>query len=298
MAHVSFYDQIARNKRNSVLLAVLFGAAVLAFVAAIGWLMVPEFAVLIVLLAGVLVTLDAWWSYKFGDRVVLATVGAKPADPIKHRFLIDSVEGLAIAAGIPAPKAYVYESGEMNAFACGRDPANASIAVSTALLASLKRDELEGVIGHEMSHIANYDIRFATLIAVLVGLAAIVSYMFLRSFRFHDSGDSGKGGGVYIAILIAAVIFAILAPIATRLVQSAVSRKRELLADASGAALTRYPEGLASALEKIGATNKGKEKVSEAVSHIFFVDPNRSPLDELFATHPPLKVRVAALRAM
>ncbi len=171
--------------------------------------------------------------------------------------------------------------------------------MTTGLLENLRRDEVEGVIGHEMSHIRNYDIRFATLVAVLVGLTAIISYMFLRSLRHMKfSGGKGKSGAGIIVILIIAVIFAIFAPIVTRLVQAAVSRKREFLADAGSAKLTRYPDGLAKALEKIRKTNKGKMKVSEAVSHLFFTDPTHSPLDRLFATHPPLNQRIKVLRAM
>ena len=163
----------------------------------------------------------------------------------------------------------------------------------------MKRDELEGVIGHEMSHIRNYDVRFATLIAVLVGLAAIVSWMFLRSFRFGGmSRDDRKGGGAILIMLVIAVVLAIIAPIATRIVQAAVSRRREYLADASGAELTRYPDGLANALEKIKKLNEGNMKVSEAMSHLFISDPNRSPLDNLFATHPPLEQRIKILREM
>jgi heat shock protein HtpX len=192
------------------------------------------------------------------------------------------------------------ESDDINAFACGKDPKHASICVTTGALENLKRDELEGVIGHEMSHIRNYDVRFATLIAVLVGLAAIVSYIFLRSFRFgaFRNEDERRGGGIILIMFVLAIILAIIAPIATRIVQAAVSRRREYLADASGAQLTRYPDGLANALEKIKKTNEGKMKVSEAVSHLFISDPNRSPLDNLFATHPPIDQRIKILREM
>ncbi|MFH1229099.1 MAG: M48 family metallopeptidase [Candidatus Aenigmatarchaeota archaeon] len=260
----------------------------------------PEAAAIMLFFAGVFILVDIFVSYNYGDKIVLKSVNAKPADEVKNRHLIDTVEGLAIAAGIPKPNIYITESKEINAFACGKDPKHASICVTTGLLENLKRDEIEGVIGHEMSHIRNYDIRFATLIAVLVGLAAIVSSMFLRSFRYGNFGgnDNKKSGAIIIVMLVIAVILAIIAPIVTRIVQAAVSRKREYLADASGAELTRYPEGLASALEKIKNVNEGKMKVSEAVSHLFISDPNKSALDSLFATHPPIDKRIKLLREM
>jgi len=300
MEKVNIFDQIAKNKRNSVFLAILVFIILSSLVYLIAFIFVPELAFIIVIFAFVVIIVHIYYSYNHGDKIVLKAVKAKPADERKHRYLIDTVEGLAIAAGIPKPKVYVIENDEMNAFATGKDPQHASIAVTTGLLKNLKRDELEGVIGHEMSHIRNYDIRFAMTVAVLVGLAAIISYMFLRSLRYGGIRGSrdGKGKGYLLIMLIIAVIFAIFAPIATRLVQAAISRRREYLADAGGAQLTRYPEGLASALEKIKSYNKGKMNVSEALSHIFFIDPNKSPLDELFATHPPVDKRIKTLRAM
>jgi len=165
----------------------------------------------------------------------------------------------------------------------------------------LKRNEIEGVVGHEISHIRNYDIRFATLVAVLVGLAAIVSYTFLRTLRyggFRVKSEKGKGGAIVLIMFIIAIILAVFAPIVIRLVQAAISRRRELLADAGSAELTRYPDGLADALEKIKKINQGKMNVSEAISHLFITDPNKSPLDTLFATHPDLDSRIKILRAM
>ena len=193
----------------------------------------------------------------------------------------------------------------MNAFATGRDPEHASVVVTSGLMEQLNRQELEGVLAHELSHIRNRDVTFMTLVAVAVGLIAILSDIILRSFRygaFRGSGKSKRGkdrsGGLQIVILAIGFILAIFAPILTRIVQFAVSRSREYMADASGVELTRYSEGLASALEKIMHHNKGDSKVSEAISHIFFVDPNRSALDSLYATHPPIEDRVKRLRAM
>lgn len=297
---VNIFDQIGKNKRNSIFLSFLVFIILFALVYFIAEVFLPEAALFIMLFAFIFIIIDIYFSYNYGDKVVLRSVNAQPADERKDRYLIDTVEGLAIAAGVPKPNVYVMESDEINAFACGKDPKHASICVTTGALDNLKRDELEGVIGHEMSHIKNYDVRFGTLVAVLVGLAAIVSFMFLRTIRFSNirNEDERKGGGVIIIMFIIAIILAILAPIATRIVQAAISRRREYLADANGAELTRYPEGLASALEKIKKINEGKMNVSESVSHLFISDPNRSPLDSLFATHPPLEDRIKILREM
>jgi heat shock protein HtpX len=234
--------------------------------------------------------------------VVLRTTGARPAEGPEHIYLRDTVEGLSLAAGMPPPEVYVVPSEEINAFATGRDPEHASVAVTTGLLRVLDRQELEGVLAHEISHIRNRDISFMTLVAVLVGLAAILSHIILRTYRFGATGGPrGRGDrdrkGLDVAILAVGFFLAIFAPILTRIVQFAVSRQREFLADASGVELTRYSEGLASALEKIRDHNRGKMDVSEAVSHIFFVDPNRSALDALYATHPPIDERIRRLRA-
>lgn len=296
MERVSFYDQIAKNKRNSILLSVFVFLILLALVYVITLIFASGFSIGILTFAGILIIVYAYGTYNYGDKIVLKATKAKEVseDDPDYMHLINVVEGMSIAAGIPKPKVYVIESNEMNAFATGKDPQHASVAVTTALLKNLKRDELEGVIGHEMSHIANYDIRFATLIAVMVGLVAILSDILLRA-RWRSGRDSGRAG---LLILIVGLLLAIFAPIVVRLVQAAVSRKREYLADSSSAKLTRYPEGLASALEKLKENNKGNMPVSEAVSHIFFVDPKRSALDVLYATHPPIDERIRILRAM
>jgi len=299
MEKISFYDQISKNKRDSVLLGILVFSVLIALVYVIGEILTPGFSFGFLTFSGIIIILYSYASYSYGDKVVLAATGAKQVQygDRKYIHLTNVVDGLSIAAGIPKPKVYVIESVEMNAFATGKDPQHASIAVTTALLENLKRDELEGVIGHEMSHIRNYDIRFATYIAVLVGLVAILSDLLMRSFwygsRRRDKEEKGFG-----LLIIVGLVLAIFAPIIVRLVQLAVSRRREFLADASSAELTRYPEGLASALEKIMKVNEGKMKISEAVSHLFFVDPNRSALDSLFATHPPIKERIKILRSM
>lgn len=296
MNKVSFYDQIASNKRNSVFLIIFVVGLVVGLLYAIGYIFLPGFAIFFLMFAVLWMSMHVYVSYNHGDSIVLKATNAKPADPVKHVHLINAVEGMSIAAGIPAPKVYVVDDPEINAFACGKDPKHASIAVTTGALESLNRTELEGVVGHEIAHIKNYDIRFMTLVAVLVGLAAILSYILLRSFLYSAGG--GKREGKAGLLIVVGLILAIIAPIVSRLVQAMISRRREFLADASSVQLTRYPDGLASALTKIRDKNQGKMKVSESISHLFISDPNRSSLDALFATHPPLDKRIEVLRAM
>ena len=195
MQRTSFYDQIGKNKRNSVLLMLPIAAVVVALLYVIGYIFAPDLLIFIVMFGIIWMTLQAIVSYKYGDRAVLSVMKAKPADPVKHVYLINTVEGLSLAAGIPAPKAYVIESEEINAFAVGNDPQHASIGVTTGALENLNRAELEGVVGHEISHVRNYDIRLMTMIAVFVGFAAILSYLLLRSFWFSGGSREREGRG-------------------------------------------------------------------------------------------------------
>jgi len=297
MEKISFHDEIAKNKRSSILLSGLVVCFLFVLIYVISLIFAPEFSVGFVVFAVVFVSIYIYGTYNYGDRVVLASTNAKEVDEGDKRYihLVNAVDGLSIAAGIPRPKVYVIESDEINAFATGKDPQHASIAVTTGLLENLKRDEIEGVVGHELSHIKNYDIRFATIVAVMVGLVAIISYMFRRSLWAAGSDKRERKGGLLIVV---GLLLAIFAPFLVRLVQLAVSRKREFLADASSVKLTRYPDGLASALEKIMEVNRGRMKVSEAVSHLFIADPNVNPLDSMFATHPPVEERIKRLEAM
>jgi heat shock protein HtpX len=298
MEKVNIFDQIESNRRKSVLLISMIFIFLVGFIYVISLILAPGTSVFFIVFAVVFVLLYVYSSYSYGDRIVLAATGAKPIDENDRRYtrLVDVVDGLCIAAGIPKPKIYVMNSNEINAYATGKDPKHASIAVTTGAVEKLNKNELEGVVGHELSHIRNFDIRFAMVVAVVVGLVAIISNMFLRSWRFSSRDEREDRGGALLILI--GLVLAIIAPIVVRLVQLAISRKREYLADASSAQLTRYPEGLASALEKIKDENEGKMKVSEAVSHIFFADPNKSPLDELFATHPSIDKRIQILRAM
>jgi len=301
MQHLSFQDEIAKNKRNSILLVISVSAVLFALFYILAYILSPSSMFVIIPLSFVFIIIYIYSTYEYGDRVVLSATHAKPAEGRDYQYLIDTVEGLSIASGIPPPKIYVMESPEINAFATGKDPAHASLAVTTGTLSRLSRQELEGVLAHEISHIKNRDILMMTLVAVVVGLAAILSYIILRSFLY--GGVSGgqrdrRRGGIDIVIILVGLILAVIAPFVVRIIQFAISRRREYLADASGAEITRYPEGLASALEKILNTNKSNMDVSEAMSHLFFADPRRTSLDSLFDTHPPLEKRIERLRAM
>jgi heat shock protein HtpX len=299
MEHRSFQDEISNNQRDSVLLIILVSLVIMGLIVTIGYLWDPSSLLIVVPLGVIFVVIYSWSSYQYGDQVVLSSTGAKPAEGAQYTYLNNTVEGLAIAAGIPKPKIYIVPSSELNAFATGKDPQHASIAVTSGLLQVMNRQELEGVIAHEMSHIRNKDIEFMTLVAVLVGLAGILSHMILRTYWWGGSRrERDRGGNIVLLIIVVGFILAIFAPIATRLVQLAISRHREYLADASGAALTRYPDGLADALEKIKNNNKGNMNISESVSHLFIADPNKSPLDAIFATHPPIEERIKRLREM
>lgn len=240
-------------------------------------------------------------SYWYSDKLVISMTGARPASRESHQELWNIVENLSITAGLPMPKVYIVDDPAPNAFATGRDKEHAVVAVTSGLLSILNRTELEGVIAHELSHVGNRDILVSTIAVVLAGFIAILSDMFLRMARFGGGRRSNsRGGGSVQAIgLLVGVVLAILAPIAATLIRLAVSRKREFLADASGALLTRYPEGLASALEKIAGFDKPMQRASDATAHLFISNPFGSSshsLHTLFMTHPPVTERIKALR--
>lgn len=244
----------------------------------------------------IIMNIVAYWK---SDSIALASTHAKPALETEYQELHRIVENLAITAGLPKPRVYIITDPAPNAFATGRDKHHAAIAVTTGLLAIMDRNELEGVIAHELAHIGNRDILIATVVVVLVGLLAMISDFFLRSMFFGGTRnrDNDREGGNQIGMILG-IIAIILAPIIATLIQLAISRKREFLADASGALLTRYPEGLASALQKIGAYNRPMEHVSSATAHLFISNPfgkTASFMNKLFATHPPIEERVARL---
>lgn len=241
-------------------------------------------------------------SYYYSDKIVLATSGAKQIKKSNAPDYFRIVENLSIAAGLPTPRIYIINDSSPNAFATGRDPKHAVVAATTGLLEKLNKVELEGVISHELSHIKNFDIRLAGVVAILVGFVAIIADMFLRSLWFGGDRDNNnnKAAGVFLLI---GLIFAILTPIIAILIQLSISRKRELLADASGVLLTRYPEGLAQALEKIGHDPSALRTANHATAHMFIVNPfkgrdGKAFFSSLFNTHPPLEERIKILRSM
>ncbi len=241
--------------------------------------------------------------YAQGSSIILKTTGAREVTKREYPHLFHTVEGLAIAGGIPAPKCYVIDDTALNAFATGTDPKNASITVTTGLLNKLNRQELEGVIGHEMSHIKNYDIRVMLITAVLVGITILLSDFIFRTFLWGGHNRERKEGGqLFLILIIVAFVLAILAPIIGEMIKLAVSRRREFLADANGALLTRNPEGLASALEKIkGDPDPLVDKANKATAHLFISTPFRKKkgfVTGLFATHPPIEERISRLRGM
>jgi len=296
---LSFHDEIAKNNRNSIILVFVIFVFLILVGYAISWIYDPTMMWIFIGAAAVISILHLLNSYYNGDKIVLMTTGAIPADETKYKFLHNTVEGLALAAGIPKPKVYIIPSADINAFATGRDPQHSSIAVTEGLTKILNRQEMEGVIAHEMSHIGNYDIRFMMLATVMVGIVAMVGYMLTRSMLYGGHRDSGRDRGNAGAILmIVGIAIAILAPIAVKFVQLAISRKREYLADASGAKLTRYPEGLAAALEKISKNNSRKMDVGDVTASLFIANPNPSLLNKLTSTHPPIVERIKRLRAM
>jgi len=290
------YDFVAANKRKTVLLIVLF----LSFIMGLGWLIDNAYGAgggFMVIAAGYS-TVTALVSYFSGDKIALFTTGAKPVTEAENPYLVRMVQNLCIACGTPVPKVYIIDDPAINAFATGRDPNHASIAVTTGAIQKLANEELEGVLAHELSHIRNYDIRVMTIVIVLVGTVTVLSdLMFRSSFRIgRRSGDRDRGGG---ALMIIGLILIILSPVIAQLIKLAVSRKREFLADASGALLTRFPEGLARALRKIAAENRPMARASASTAHLFIANPfSGRALAAMFSTHPPIEARIDALNRM
>jgi heat shock protein HtpX len=304
----TFYDQISANRRNSFLLALfviaLFG--VLGF--AIGYAIAgtSSGAVAVMGIAILFGSLAAAGSYFAGDSVVLSVSGAKEVDETSAPQLLNVVREMAIAANIPMPKVYLIDDTAPNAFATGRDPKHASVAITTGLLQKLDREELQGVMGHELSHVRNFDIRFSTIVGVLVGSIALMSDFFLRfSFwggnrRSSNDRDSG-GGGLQAIMIVVAIVLSVLAPIAARLVQLAVNRQREYLADASSVQLTRNPYGIERALAKISEDQEVLEVANRATQHMYFTNPIKkfeARASGLFSTHPATLDRINRLREL
>jgi heat shock protein HtpX len=297
---MSIYEAVGSNKRKTYLIIALF----ILLISTVGFIygkasggQAGSYAII----AFIFAIFSSIGSFYFSDKLVLATTGAKKIQKSDNPSLFNTIENLSMASGLPMPDVYIMDDPAPNAFATGRDPKHAVVAVTTGILTRLNKSELEGVIAHELSHVKNYDIRVMAIVAILVGFVAILADMFMRSMWYRNSDDSNnKGNGIF---LILGIVFAILSPIVAVLIQLAVSRKREFLADASGALLTRYPEGLASALEKISSDPHPTRSASTATAHLFIASPFKEKssgawLASLFNTHPPIEERIKILRQM
>ncbi|MDD8020575.1 MAG: zinc metalloprotease HtpX [Acidobacteriota bacterium] len=296
------YEQITANKIKSVLLVLFFVAFVFlvvwAFEEVTGW---GKGGFVFALIISVAMAVGGYYS---SDKIVLAISQARPVSKEEYPYLYNVVEGLAIAAGLPAPRCYIINDTAPNAFATGRNPEHSVICVTTGLLQKMDRLELEGVIAHEMSHIKNYDVLLQTVAVVMVGIVALLSDWMLRSFwwgggrRRNREKSGGQAGAI---LLVIGLVLAILSPLIAQLIQLAISRRREFLADANGVMLTRYPAGLASALKKLAADPESLKVANKATAHLYIVNPLKNikgRVNKLFSTHPPIAERIAALEKM
>ncbi len=302
------YKHISRNKIKTFFLMLLFAAIFILIFYAVGNMAGEEYASLIIFIGIVFSISATFYAYYNGDKLVLKMANAKPADPFRDKYIIDVVEGLAAANRFPNPKVYIIDTEIPNAFATGRNPQNSAIGVTRGLIDLLDREELEGVLAHEMSHIKNYDILYASIVAVLAGSIVMIAYS-MRWIAFgtrrgsrKSSGSSSGGNGI---VILLSLLFILIAPVFAKLVQMAISRKREYLADASAARMLGYPLGLANALEKLDSYNspKSAKKIkgldNEAISGLFIINPLKSSsVQNLFSTHPPLEKRISILRNM
>lgn len=290
----TLYNQADSNVRKTWMLMTAFFIAVIGLGWALSYALGNPGILYIAVLLSVVMNIGSYW---YSDKLALMSTGAKPITREEHTDLWNIVENLAIAQGMPAPKVYIMHDPAPNAFATGRDPKHGVIAVTTGLLAMMERSELEGVIAHEMSHIKNRDTLVMTVVVVLFGFVALLSNFFLRSMMFGGGNNRDNKLGAIMAVV--GIALAILSPIIAQLIRLAVSRRREFLADASGALMTRYPEGLASALKKIGAYAAPMRTANDATAHLFISNPfgakSLKGLHKLFMTHPPVEERVAAL---
>lgn len=295
---VNVYEAVDSNRRKSILVVVFF----VVFITLVSWVFAQAldagigFVGFALIFSGLASMGGYWWS----DKVVLSLSGARPADRHRDFHFYTVTENLAMAAGIPMPRLYVIQDPAPNAFATGRDPNHAAVVATSGLLASLDRTELEGVIAHELSHVQNYDIRLAAIVAVLVGMVVLLADWFLR-LSYYGRGDRQRGTALFIVLGLA---LALLSPLIAQIIQLTISRRREFFADAQGVKLTRYPAGLARALEKISRDREPLEAANKATAHLYIVNPLRNHHDaigwfaNLFNTHPPVEERIAALRAM
>lgn len=296
------YTEVSKNKVRSLFLLMLF----IGFVMAVGFFLAesqqPGAGVGGLIVAASISFIWTLVTYFAGDKIALAANHAKPIEKKDHPELYRVVENLAITAGLPTPKIYIIESPALNAFATGRDPQHAVVAVTRGLLERLEKPELEGVLAHELSHVGNYDIRLLMVVTALAGVVMIMTDVFWRWRFFHGGGGGGGRRGdarVQLILMAIGLVLIIFAPIFASLIKLAISRKREYLADASGALLTRYPEGLARALEKISGDSVPLTEANKGTAHLYISNPFRaSTLSKWFSTHPPIEERIKLLRGM
>lgn len=301
MARIAF-NEVRRNKTKSVFMIFIFILLIVGLGFAIG-LVFTGYGTIGLVIALLVLIIYLPLAYYSGDKMVLSAMGAKPVEKKDYPHLYHTIEGLAIAAGVPTPKAYVIKDSALNAFATGRSPKHASITVTTGLLEKLNRQELEGVVAHEMAHVKNYDIRMMLFAAVFVGAIILLSDIMLHSFLWGGGRRSGGGDSKgNIVLILVAIGLAILAPIIAQLVKLSISRKREYAADAQGALLTRYPPGLASALKKISKDpDPLVDKANKATAHLFISSPFKKKggwWTKLWSTHPPIQQRIKRLEQM
>ncbi len=301
---MGIYDEISANKWKSYLLILFFFGFVIALGLILGvYYGSTYFGLILALIIGVIYFL---FSYYSGASAILTMTGAKEAKKPEHAYLINTVEGLSIAAGLSKPpKVYVIDDSALNAFATGRDPEHSAVTVTTGLMQKLNRQELEGVLAHELSHIKNYDIRVMMLAAVMVGLTVLLSDFLLRSFLWGGKSRDRESNQLTLVLIVVGIVLAILSPFIGEMIKLAVSRKREFLADASGALLTRHPKGLADALRKIkNDPDPLVDKANKATAHLFISIPfrhdkkQRSWMQNLFSTHPDIDERIKKLEGM
>lgn len=295
----SIYTHQDRNIRKTWFLMIVFFLVVIGLGWAASWYFNSPIILFVAVIFSVGMNFTSFW---YSDKIVLSMSGAHPVKREEHRDLWNVVENLSITAGLPMPKLYIINDPAPNAFATGRNKEHAVVAVTTGLLSMMERVELEGVIAHELSHIGNRDMLISTVVVVLVGFVTLLSDFFLRMSIFGHGGHRGDGR-MQLIMTVAGIVLAILAPIVATLIHVAISRKREFLADASGTLLTRYPEGLASALEKIDAYKAPMKKANHAIAHLFIASPfgragAKKSLTKWFMTHPPVEERVKILRGI
>lgn len=301
---MTHYQLVSQNKRRSwyVMLGFIIFVAVVVYVMSVGLGYGLDLVGLALILSGVMSFASYWWS----DKIILSLAGARPASREEFFDYYTVTENIVSGQRMPMPKLYVLDDPSINAFATGRDPKRGVVVATTGLLARLDRGEIEGVVAHELAHIRNYDIRLMSIVTVLVGFVALLSDWFLRISFFGDKRNNDRGGGqLQVVFFVVAIVLAILSPLIAQIIQLAISRNREFLADATGAGMTRNPEGLARALEKISSDSQPLKAASKATAHMYISNPLKNHSKDaigwfsgMFSTHPPVEERIKALRGM